>query len=70
MGGRVQLAAFYYTGLRTGFSNNVQMGNLIPGWFTKLENESGTATSIRTALQNVAAVPLVAAQSFHRLFPG
>jgi hypothetical protein len=69
MGARLQYAQFYYTGLRTGFYTPVQVGNAIISAQYSLETASDTATSVQAALQEVAAVPLLAAQTFHRLFP-
>ena len=70
VGARLQLAEFYYTGLRTGYVSNVQTGSNIQTLFLSPENEAGTTTAVRIALQNVAPVPLLAAANFFRLFPG
>ncbi len=70
MGARLLYAQFYYTGLRTGFYTNVQAGSTILSSQYSLENESETASSVRAALRGAASVPLLAAQSFHRIFPG
>ncbi|MBX3010129.1 MAG: hypothetical protein KF832_01435 [Caldilineaceae bacterium] len=70
VGARLQLTEFYYTGLRAGYSAQVQTGSAIPALGYSLENEAGTATSVRAALRGAHTVPLLAAQTFHRLFPG
>jgi hypothetical protein len=70
VGARLQYAQFYYSGLRSGYYANVQVGSDLISPLYSVENESGTAASVRAALQGAAAVPLLAAQTFHRLFPG
>src|SRR5690606_37546110 len=47
----------------------VQAGAQILSQFG-LETESQTALAVRAARQGAATVPLLAAQSFYRLFPG
>lgn len=69
VGGRVMLAQLFFTGMRSGFYANVQSGAQVLSQFG-LETESQTAMAVRAARQGAATVPLLAAQSFHRLFPG
>lgn len=69
VGARVMLAQLFFTGMRSGFYANVQAGAQILSQFG-LETEGQTATAVRAARQGAATVPLLAAQSFYRLFPG
>ncbi|MCB9126113.1 MAG: cadherin-like domain-containing protein, partial [Caldilineaceae bacterium] len=69
VGARVMLAQLFFTGMRSGFYANVQAGPQILSQFG-LETESQTALAVRAARQGAATVPLLAAQSFYRLFPG
>ena len=68
-GARVMLAQLFFAGMRSGFYANVQAGPQILSQFG-LETESQTALAVRAARQGTATVPLLAAQSFYRLFPG
>lgn len=68
VGARLQLAELYYTGLRSGFSANVQTGSVISFQYT-LEDEDHTTTIVRAALQGVHTVPLLAGQTWNRIFP-
>jgi hypothetical protein len=69
VGARVMLAQLFFTGMRSGFYANVQAGAQVLSQFG-LETEGQTATAVRAARQGAATVPLLAAQSFYRLFPG
>ena len=69
VGARVMLAQLFFTGMRSGFYANVQAGAQVLSQFG-LETESQTALAVRAARQGAATAPLLAAQSFYRLFPG
>jgi hypothetical protein len=69
MGGRLQFAQFYYTGLRSGYYATVQTGQTIPGYLLPLEGEAATATAVRGGLRGLATVPMLAGFHFTFLFP-
>jgi hypothetical protein len=65
--GRLQLAQFYYTSLLTGFYSTVREGNQLVSGQYSLDGESQTATIVRSSLQGLSTVPLLAGLAYSRV---
>jgi len=69
VGGRLQLAQFYYTGLRNGFYTTVQEGNAVLSAPLSLQTETETAADIRNFAFGLSTGPTIAVLAIYRLVP-
>ena len=69
VGGRLQLAQFYYIGLRNGFYTTVQEGNAVLSAPLSLQTETETAADIRNFALGLSTAPTIAVLALYRLVP-
>lgn len=69
VGGRLQLAQLYYSGMRNGFYGAVQEGNAVLSALLSLQTETETAADIRNFAVGLSAGPTIAVLALYRLVP-
>jgi hypothetical protein len=66
VGGRLQLAQLYYTGLSNGYYAIVQEGTTVPSIEYSLEGEDTTTANVRASLRGLATLPVMVGLAFER----